>query len=47
MKGWLAMSDKNSHADSLMQQLRHADENGELPEHIAEKHDLGGNDDEE
>jgi len=33
------MSDENSHAGSVLAQLKQAEEDGDLPDEIAERHD--------
>ena len=34
------MSDKSGHASSLLEQLKQAKADGDLPDELAEKHDL-------
>lgn len=41
------MSEDNSHASSLPAQLRQAERDGDLPDWLREKHDLGDGDEEE
>lgn len=41
------MTDENAHANSVNAQLRQAERDGDLPEWLAEKHDLDGEDGEE